>query len=410
MPLGLPPHLATRTTSTAVARAGHSAAAVCLVGVGVVVLSIQAFLPQLILWPALVVLIPMIVLLALLERSPSAFIAVSYLAIGGLCVFWYSLITSTQLDTPVANDDYTIVLLKLALVLVVGVGPSLGASMLWTSAGYLVGEVSTVLALMWLGVPWAFDAVSFTAWFVVVGLLAVLRADRLTGRDSQSELYRAARDEMLADVRRVFESRATALLHDTVLNQLAVITTTTSSLSPAQRDGIRADLETMVGQEWFDVGPRDELASDSLDGGFAGAAERGRRLRAVIDDAAGDDVRVELTGDPRVLEGLDPESFDEFSRAIGQCIANVRRHAQIGSADVVLGGGRGEVSAMVIDGGSGFALDKRTDGRLGVGTSIVGRLETIGGSATVWSQPGKGTSVLLRVPSVAAAPSPRALS
>jgi signal transduction histidine kinase len=56
------------------------------------------------------------------------------------------------------------------------------------------------------------------------------------------------------------------------------------------------------------------------------------------------------------------------------------------------------VSAMVIDAGRGFALDARTDGRLGVGTSIVGRLETIGGSATVWSQPGKGTSVLLRVP------------
>lgn len=397
MPLGLPPHLAARTTSTAIARAGHAAAAVCLTAVGLVVISIQAYLPQVILWPALVVLIPMAVLLLLLERSPSAFIAVSYLVIGGLCVAWYSLIASTQLDTPVANDDFTIVLLKLALILVIGVGPSLGLSMAWTTAAYLVGEFASVAALVMLGSPWRFDSVSFAVWFIVIGLLAVLRTDRLSGRDSQAEIYRAARDEMLADVRRVFEQRATALLHDTVLNQLAVITATTGNLSPAARAAIRADLESIVGQEWFDVASVDDGRADS-EGPRGTVGVRAERLRAIIDDAAGTEVRVEVTGDEAVLDVLDPEGFDEFSRAIGQCIANVRRHAGTPTADVVLGGGADEVSAMVIDGGRGFALDARTDGRLGVGTSIVGRLETIGGSATVWSQPGKGTSVLLRVP------------
>lgn len=394
VPLGLPPHLSARTTSTAIARAGHAAAAVCLTTVGLIVVSIQAYLPQVILWPALVVLIPMVVLLVLLERSPSAFIAVSYLAIGGLCVVWYSLIASTQLDTPVANDDFTIVLLKLSLILVIGVGPSLGISMVWTTVAYFVGEFASIAALVMLGAPWRFDTISFAVWFIVVGLLSVLRADRLAGRDSQSEIYRAARDEMLADVRRVFEQRATALLHDTVLNQLAVITATPGELSPAVRAAIRADLETIVGQEWFDVdasGAAGEEASGET-------ADREGRLRAIVDDAAGGEVRVQIEGDTAVLDALDSEAFDEFSRAIGQCIANVRRHAGVDTADLVLGGGGGEVSAMVIDGGQGFALDARTDGRLGVGTSIVGRLETIGGSATVWSQPGKGTSVLLRVP------------
>lgn len=397
MPLGLPPHLAARTTSTAIARAGHAAAAVCLSAVGLVVVSIQAYLPQVILWPALLVLVPMVVLLVLLERSPSSFIAVSYLVIGGLCVVWYSLIASTQLDTPVANDDFTIVLLKLALILVVGVGPSLGFSMVWTTVAYLVGELASAVAHMMLGGAWQFDWVSFAVWFIVVGLLAVLRVDRLTGRDSQSEIYRAARDEMLADVRRVFEQRAVALLHDTVLNQLAVITATPHDLSPAVRAAIRADLETIVGQEWFDVAAVDASggAGDDVAGPNGGRAQR---LRAIIDDAGGPELRVEVEGDAAVLDALDSESFDEFSRAIGQCIANVRRHAGTSTADVVLGGSADEVSAMVIDGGRGFALDARTDGRLGVGTSIVGRLETIGGSATVWSLPGKGTSVLLRVP------------
>lgn len=388
MPLGLPPHLATRTTTTAVARAGHAAAAVCVVGVGVITLSIQAYLPEFVVWPALLVLVPMIVLLALLERAPSAFIAASYLVIGGLCVFWFTLIASIQLDTPVANDDYVIVLLKIALILVIGAGPRLGASMLWTTAGFIVGELASFFALMWLGSPWRVDPTTITVWFIVVGLLAVLRVDLLASRDSQIELYRAARDEKLAEVRRTFESRATALLHDTVLNQLAVITTSQRALSSEARAGIRADLELIVGQEWFNVEPLTE----------APAGERGQRLRAAIDEAAAGAVRVELSADTTALDALDGEAFDEFSRAIAQCIANVRRHADTDTAEVVLGQGGTEVSAMVIDDGRGFSLDERTDGRLGVGTSIVGRLETIGGSAVVWSQPGKGTSVLLRVP------------
>ena len=388
MPLGLPPHLATRTTSTAVARAGHAAAAVCLVGIGVIVISLQAYLPQLIVWPALVVLLPMIVLLVLLERVPSPFIAASYLLIGGLCVFWYTLIVSRQLDTPVANDDYTIVLFKLALILVIGVGSSLGASMLWTTAGFIVGEVASLSALLWLESTWAVEPMTVTAWFVIVGLLGFMRLERLTHLDAQVEIYRAARDEMLAEVRGVFEARATALLHDTVLNQLAVITSTQRALSPSARDAITADLASIVGQQWFEVEPSPGAAD----------ARRAARLRQAIDDAAAGDVRVTVSGSEHALDALDSEAFDEFTRAIAQCIANVRRHAGIGDADVVLGGTDREVSAMVIDAGRGFALDAQTDGRLGVATSIVGRLETIGGTAVVWSQPGHGTSVLLRVP------------
>lgn len=401
MPLGLPPHLAARTTSTAVARAGHAGAAVCLTAVGLVVLSIQAYLPQVIVWPALVVLIPMVVLLALLERSPSVFIAASYLIIGGLCVVWYSLIASTQLNTPVANDDFTIVLLKLALILVIGVGPSIGTSIAWTTAGYLIGEGASAAAIIWLGSPWTFDVVVFSAWFIVVGLLAVLRADLLSGRHVQTELYRAAREEMLADVRRGFEQRATALLHDTVLNQLAVITASTGRLSEPVRAGIRHDLEVIVGQEWFDLSdstaPIDAVLEGSAEAD-AVRAPRADRLRAAIDEAAAGAVSVAIEGDVTVLDRLDGETFDEFRRAVAQCIANVRRHAGTDTADVVLGSAEGEVSAMVVDAGRGFAVDARTDGRLGVGTSIVGRLETVGGSATVWSHPGRGTSVLLRVP------------
>ena len=388
MPLGLPPHLATQTTSAAVARAAHAGAAVCLVGVGILVLSVQAFLPSFVVWTALIALVPMIVLVALLDRSPSFFIAASYLVIGGLCVFWFTLISSNQLDTPVANDNYTIVVLKIAMILVIGAGPHLGASMLWTTAAFGIGELASLFAHFWMSVPWHLDVTATVVWFIVVGVLALLRVTLQTSRDSQIELYRAASDEMLAAVRRSFESRATALLHDTVLNQLAVIATTPVALSTDARASIRADLALIGGQEWFDLEP----AADAVLG------QRAQRLRGAIDEAAAGEVRVDVVLDAADLDALSGENFDEFSRAIAQCIVNVRRHADTNDAEVVVTSTAAEVSAMVIDGGKGFDVTERPTGRIGVGTSIVGRLETIGGSATVWSQPGKGTSVLLRVP------------
>ena len=44
------------------------------------------------------------------------------------------------------------------------------------------------------------------------------------------------------------------------------------------------------------------------------------------------------------------------------------------------------------------------DGRLGVGMSILARMEAIGGEAQVWSREGSGTTVALRVPATRPAP------
>ena len=390
MPLGLPSHLAARTTSTAVARAGHAIAAVSLVAVGIVGVSIETALPDAALWPALVALAPMLALLIMLERTPSRFIASCYLIIGALCVYLFTLIVSTELGSPIANDEYTIQLLKLALIMVVGVSPSSRNAIGWTTAGYLAGEFATFAALTTLGAPWRFDATPLTLYLAVVGLLAIVGADRFSARSTQVVLFRAARNEQLAELRAVFDSRATALLHDTILNQLAVVTSTADDrLSSAVRASIQADLATIVGEEWF--------ALDSDEESAAPAGRRAQALRAAIMEAAGE-VEITISGDLAALERVSGETFEELVRAIAQSVSNVRRHARTREADVVIGAGDDEVSAMVIDAGVGFAADARTDNRLGVASSIVGRLATIGGTATVWSRPGRGTSVLLRAP------------
>lgn len=55
------------------------------------------------------------------------------------------------------------------------------------------------------------------------------------------------------------------------------------------------------------------------------------------------------------------------------------------------------VRVVVRDQGQGFDPDSIPEGRRGVRESIVGRMERLGGKATIHSQPGRGTEVDLMV-------------
>jgi len=61
------------------------------------------------------------------------------------------------------------------------------------------------------------------------------------------------------------------------------------------------------------------------------------------------------------------------------------------------------VSVMVIDTGKGFSEEETGSDRLGLRQSVRRRIENVGGTVQVWSTPGKGTSVMIRVPAMHAA-------
>ena len=52
----------------------------------------------------------------------------------------------------------------------------------------------------------------------------------------------------------------------------------------------------------------------------------------------------------------------------------------------------------MVDSGAGFDVDEVPDDRIGLRTSIKGRIEQEGGSVRIWSRPGVGTTVVLSVP------------
>jgi len=81
----------------------------------------------------------------------------------------------------------------------------------------------------------------------------------------------------------------------------------------------------------------------------------------------------------------------------------VQRHSGVENAEVVVYGSETEVSVMVVDAGRGFSEAETGADRLGLRHSVRRRIEAVGGQVQVWSTPGRGTSVMIRVPVDAAA-------
>ncbi len=97
-------------------------------------------------------------------------------------------------------------------------------------------------------------------------------------------------------------------------------------------------------------------------------------------------------------ESLPPGTERALYDAMGECLANVHRHAGVGEANVVVMREPGVVSVLVVDAGRGFDPTTVDPDRLGLTESVRGRLAEVSGDVALWSVPGEGTSVLLSVP------------
>ncbi|HEY5229783.1 MAG TPA: ATP-binding protein, partial [Galbitalea sp.] len=122
-------------------------------------------------------------------------------------------------------------------------------------------------------------------------------------------------------------------------------------------------------------------------------------LLAAVQEARDLSLAVDVTGDPGAIGRLTSERDVAVGLAVKQCLVNVLRHAQIGRAEVVVIGSVTDVSVMVIDAGRGFSEQLIASDRLGLRQSVRRRIESVGGEVRLWSTPGRGTSVLIRVPS-----------
>jgi signal transduction histidine kinase len=195
----------------------------------------------------------------------------------------------------------------------------------------------------------------------------------------RASVERGARQDQL-------EARASAIVHDTVLNELAVLATTPSGpLRPEVRRQLEATLSQLSRQDW-------------LLGASASTKPVHTAFDAVIERCRLRGLHVTVSGERELVTTLSADVASQLFLAVEQCLANVLKHSGRTEAEVVVLGSLDEVSVMVIDDGIGFTEPAEPGDRIGLRASVRARLEELGGTAQVWSTPGAGTSVVLTVP------------
>ena len=107
------------------------------------------------------------------------------------------------------------------------------------------------------------------------------------------------------------------------------------------------------------------------------------------------------------LDDLAPATVAALVGAIEECLENVRRHAGVEAASLVVEDAPDGFRCVVSDEGRGFDVTAIGRDRLGLSESVRARVADVQGRVIVWSTPGSGTTVILTVPKGVPASTPR---
>jgi signal transduction histidine kinase len=204
--------------------------------------------------------------------------------------------------------------------------------------------------------------------------------------------HAALAEAMRLDAARAERDRLARTVHDGVLQTLAFINRRAGDLGgEAARLGAMAGeqeriLRTLVSQT--DLAEVGRAVSGDAD------------LRGLLRHVEGDGVQLVSPADAVLLPR---RVADEVVAAVEAALDNVRQHAgDDAHAWVLLDDAGDEVAVTIRDSGRGVPNGRLEEavsqGRLGVSSSILGRLTDLGGTATVTSGPTGGTTVELRIP------------
>ncbi len=181
------------------------------------------------------------------------------------------------------------------------------------------------------------------------------------------------------------------VVHDGVLQVLALVSRRGSELG-----GEGARLAALAGEQ--------EAALRALVAARGTAPTAGSSdvdLRGLLTPLASATVTVSTPGVPVLCDAL---AATEVAAAVRAALDNVERHAGAGAhAWVLLEDEGAALVVSVRDDGNGFDPGVRlplaaAQGRLGVASSVRGRLADLGGTSDIVSRPGRGTEIELRLP------------
>jgi signal transduction histidine kinase len=193
-------------------------------------------------------------------------------------------------------------------------------------------------------------------------------------------LTRTLARERAARVRAEERAEVATHLHDSVLQTLTLIQKRAGDPAAMARLARHAEREL---RGWL-YGPDAGVPADLAGSLRAAAAE--------VEDRFG--VSVEL-----VSVGSCP--LDERARGVvaaaGEALTNAAKHAGVAKVSLYAEVAGGELLVAVRDRGRGFDPAATGRDRHGLAESIVGRMQRLGGTATIHTAPGSGTEVELRL-------------
>lgn len=211
---------------------------------------------------------------------------------------------------------------------------------------------------------------SRAAWTVVVR--AAERADRMG-----AEAERARREAAVVAAVRAEERELANSLHDTAATTLLMVG---SGQVPAGAGWLASQARRDLDRLRSSPGGRGPEHADLVD-----------LLRSGLD--AGH-LTIDLDAPTTLALPFDVASA--ITGAVGEALNNVRRHAGTDRARVRLRGGPDALRVEISDHGKGFVVTEDTPtARRGLRESVHGRMDRIGGKATITSAEGTGTVVQL---------------
>lgn len=339
----------------------------------------------------ILLLLVMLVSLGLVVLRARAWAVGAYLAVGFVVSVAYELVLLQALPGSMETQVYLLNRPAVALVLVGLAARTPLAGIGWSVLGFTVSNLST--ATVWLIVGGPFRpgygpllalVVSVVAYLTLWQIQIVQRRRVPNIEELEAENARLARGEDLA-------RRTTAAVHDTLLNDLAIVMNAPDRLDARARQRLKEDLETFGSAEWLKASS-EVTVTDKQDSVIR------NELMQLISEFQWRGLSVHITGSGDGIYYLKPKVAMTLLEAIGAALENVARHSGATVAEVELVQSADWVTVMVTDEGVGFDPAAVAPDRLGIRASIEARMAFVGGTAQLWSAPGSGTSVVLTVP------------
>ncbi len=185
--------------------------------------------------------------------------------------------------------------------------------------------------------------------------------------------------------------RATAVVHDTVLNDLTIVMNAPATLDARTRERLLEDLATLEGGDWLHAS-NEVTVPDRTQVALRNALSR------LVSEYRWRGLNLNVTGATTGVYRYGAAQGEALAGALRAVLENVLRHSGADVANIEIVYGDREVTFMVSDEGVGFDMAEVGSDRLGIRESIVGRMEAVGGRARVWSAFGQGTTVMLTMP------------